>query len=95
MGYAFYEIYRNGKKIEAGYSVATVCEEDGCEENIDRGLVHLCGATPGGDEYGCGGYFCGQHLLGSPVPEASGQCKSCSDRYEAEHPDPEEVVLPA
>lgn len=86
MGNAHYTISRNGEQIEAGYSVETVCEQDGCTERIDRGLAYLCGATPGGDEYGCGGYFCGQHLLGSAVPEASGQCRPCSDRYEAEHP---------
>jgi hypothetical protein len=86
MGYARYTIRRNGQEIEAGYAVETECEKDDCTEPIDRGLAHLCGATPGGDEYGCGGYFCGQHLLGSPVPEAEGLCRPCSDRYEAEHP---------
>jgi hypothetical protein len=95
MGYAHYEITRNGEKIEAGYSVETVCEETGCKEKIDRGLAYLCGETPGGDEHGCGGYFCGQHLLGSPVPEASGLCQSCSDRWDAEDPDPEEAVASA
>lgn len=91
MGNAHYEITRNGEKIEAGYGVETVCEQDGCEENIDRGLAHLCGNNPGGDEYGCGGYFCGQHLyLGSGAPVSEGLCKRCSDRWEAEHPDPED-----
>ena len=96
MGNAYYEIIRNGEKIEAGYSVETTCEEKGCEEQIDRGLYYLCGNTPGGDEYGCGGYYCGQHLyLGSGAPVSEGLCKRCSDRYEAEHPDPEEVAAPA
>jgi hypothetical protein len=79
MGYASYEIYRNGEKIEAGYAVATVCEEAGCTEGIDRGLAHLCGAQPGGDEYGCGGYYCGQHLYDGIGP-AEGLCSSCSKR---------------
>lgn len=74
MGYAYYEIIRNGEKIEAGYSVEAVCEEDGCKEKIDRGLAYLCGKDPGGDEHGCGGgYFCGQHLYGD------NQCKNCSE----------------
>lgn len=73
MGYAYYEIIRNGEKIEAGYSVETVCEKDGCETPIDRGLAYLCGKTPGGDEHGCGGYFCGQHLYGGQ------QCEACSE----------------
>ncbi|GAA2199897.1 hypothetical protein [Streptomyces bangladeshensis] len=78
MGNARYEIYRNGEKIEAGYDVAAVCEEEGCEEKIDRGLYYLCGNTPGGDEYGCGGYFCGKHLyLGSGAPVPEGLCARC------------------
>ncbi|WP_327335877.1 hypothetical protein OG384_04385 [Streptomyces sp. NBC_01324] len=72
MGYAHYEITRNGETIQAGYGVETVCEKDGCKETINRGLGHLCGKAPGGDEHGCGGYFCGQHLLGD------NQCETCA-----------------
>jgi hypothetical protein len=80
MGYAYYEITRNGETIQAGYTVPTICEEDGCNEQIDRGLAHLCGATPGGDEYGCGGYYCGQHLYGGIGP-AEGLCKRDNERW--------------
>lgn len=86
MGYAYYEITRNGETIEAGYGVETVCEQDGCKAQIDRGLAHLCGNTPGGDEYGCGGYFCGSHLyLGSGAPVSEGLCAQCSETYEKQH----------
>lgn len=77
MGNAYYEIYRNGEKIQAGYAVPTVCERDGCTETIDRGLGCLCGESPGGDEYGCGGYFCGQHLHGAPEGEPGNRCARC------------------
>lgn len=77
MGYAAYEVYRNGEKIEAGYAVEAVCDKDGCNEKIDRGLAYLCGQTPGGDEFGCGGYFCGQHLTGGQ------QCQPCSEKADA------------
>jgi hypothetical protein len=73
MGYAYYEITRNGETIQAGYEVRVVCERDGCGAKIDRGLAYLCGKTPGGDEHGCGGYFCEQHLYGD------NQCKACSE----------------
>jgi hypothetical protein len=83
MGNAIYEIYRNGEKIQAGYSVKAVCEEDGCAEKIDRGLAYLCGNEPGGDEYGCGGYYCANHLyLGSGAPVSEGLCGRCSKRWE-------------
>jgi hypothetical protein len=72
-----YEIYRNGEKIEAGYDVEAVCEEDGCEEQIDRGLAYLCGNMPGGDEHGCGGYYCGQHLYMSLTEGVGDLCVRC------------------
>jgi hypothetical protein len=85
MGNARYEIYRNGQKIEAGYGVEAVCEEDGCNERIDRGLAYLCGNEPGGDEYGCGGYYCANHLfLGSGAPVSEGLCERCAKRWEEE-----------
>lgn len=60
MGYASYSL-DDGR--EAGYAVKDTCNQDGCDEKIDRGLACLCGETPGGDEHGCGGYFCSAHLL--------------------------------
>lgn len=80
MGYALYEISRNGEKIQAGYDVEADCEEPACEARIDRGLGYLCGGEPGGDEYGCGGYFCGEHLYGVPPGEpGEGRCRRCGD----------------
>jgi hypothetical protein len=76
MGYAFYTVRRNGEEIEAGYGVETTCEEPGCDEAIDRGLGCLCGQTPGGDEHGCGGYFCGQHLFYGDTGQGQ-QCRRC------------------
>lgn len=78
MGYAYYTVYRNGQKIEAGYGVEADCEEANCGERIDRGLAYLCGNEPGGDEYGCGGYYCGKHLYGAPEGETGGRCKRCT-----------------
>lgn len=73
MGYARYEIIRpNGDRIEAGYAVPAECEEEGCGAKIDRGLAYLCGKDPRGDDHGCGGYFCEEHLYGD------NQCKRCS-----------------
>jgi len=79
MGYAYYEVTRrDGITIEAGYGVEAVCEEPGCTEEIDRGMAFLCGDEPGDPEFGCGGYFCGQHLYGAPEGEGGeGRCKSC------------------
>ncbi|MER5875479.1 hypothetical protein ABT119_06060 [Streptomyces sp. NPDC001910] len=78
MGYAYYEITRpNGDRIAAGYSVEAVCEAKGCTAKIDRGLAYLCGKDPRGDEHGCSGYFCEQHLYGD------NQCETCSAKADA------------
>lgn len=79
MGYASYKIIRNGEKIEAGYGITATCEESNCQTNIDRGLDHLCGKNPGGDEHGCGGYYCGQHLHMGPSKETGNLCVRCLD----------------
>ncbi len=57
MGWAYYEM--DGRPC--GYSVEAECDREGCATRIDRGLGYLCGNMPGGDEEGCGGYFCGVH----------------------------------
>jgi hypothetical protein len=77
MGNASYMIQRNGEAIEAGYEVATTCEESGCDADIDRGLAYLCGQTPGGDEHGCGGYYCGSHLYIGPSDVSGDLCGRC------------------
>jgi hypothetical protein len=77
MGYASYTVHRNGQEIEAGYAVEDVCNKEGCTAKIDRGLGYLCGETPGGDEHGCGGYFCGEHLLMSSVDDEPQRCERC------------------
>ncbi|WP_282203948.1 hypothetical protein [Kitasatospora fiedleri] len=79
MGYAHYEISRNGQIIEAGYAVEAECETDSCVARIDRGLGHLCGETPGGTEHGCGGYFCGEHLYSALPGQIGYLCGPCWD----------------
>ena len=82
MGYAHYTVYRRGEQIEAGYGVSDVCNADDCAKNIDRGLDFLCGAQPGGDEYGCGGYFCDEHLILSFIEDMPQRCDACYQRGE-------------
>lgn len=77
MGNAYYVIQRDGHKIEAGYSVDAVCERGVCTTEIDRGMDYLCGESPGGTEYGCGGYFCPSHLFGAPDGQIGSLCATC------------------
>jgi hypothetical protein len=77
MGYAFYTL-PDGR--EAGYGVAATCDAPDCKTAIDRGLAYLCGTNPLGDEHGCTGYFCDEHLFyGGP----SQLCEPCLDRWES------------
>lgn len=84
MGYASYTIQRNGETIDAGYGIDATCEEPGCDADIDRGLAHLCGQAPGGDEHGCGGYYCAKHLFMGPNAATGDLCGRCSERAEEE-----------
>lgn len=77
MGYARYTVQRLGREIEAGYAVPDRCNRRWCRARIDRGLDHLCGRAPGGNEHGCGGYFCGKHLLSAPR-DIGQLCPSCT-----------------
>jgi hypothetical protein len=90
MGYAHYEVVRkDGIRIEAGYAVEDTCNQDGCNAEIDRGLDYLCGARPGGDEYGCGGYFCGEHTS-SPIlddDDVPQMCRACYAAWEKQRLD--------
>ena len=49
-------------KRDVGYGVPAECDHPECTEQIDRGLGFVCGGQPFGGEYGCGLYFCGEHL---------------------------------
>ena len=76
MGYAVYE--RNGR--DCGYGIPSLCDQPECSEKIDRGLAYLCGKDPGGDEFGCGLYFCSSHLLldyPDGLEESSWRCDRC------------------
>jgi len=78
MGYAYY-VLPDGR--EAGYGVNATCDHEGCSAEIDRGIAYLCGRNPGGDEFGCGDYFCDEHLfMGEPCQ----LCEPCLDRWIAE-----------
>lgn len=71
MGYGYYVI----DGMERGYSVEDICNKEGCEVEIDRGLAYLCGQSPYQDSDNCARYFCASHL----VYTAQGQrCHECA-----------------
>jgi hypothetical protein len=71
-----------------GYSVQALCDQEGCDVKIDRGLYYVCGGMHDGDEHGCGGYFCGNHLAyycdddEADDPETVQLCDKCGIEYE-------------
>lgn len=81
MGWAYGEV--DGRKV--GYAVSAKCDEKGCKTKIDRGLGYVCGDMHGGGEYGCGGYFCAEHLVYIGFPK--GQfCLKCASELEEQFP---------
>lgn len=68
--------YDNHWKRDIGYGVPAYCDHPGCTKEIDRGLNYVCGGDPHGGEYGCGLYFCSEHLfLSSRRPQRCARCK--------------------
>lgn len=83
MGYAYYDTPLG----PAGYSIEDVCHFGDCLATIDRGLGSLCGNEPGvEDEFGCGRWFCGEHLKVPVSGCLNGTCDDCWERWEIEHP---------
>jgi len=61
MGWADCGMDSKGRPI--GYAHEAKCDEDGCDEQIDRGLSYACGGEHGETKFGCEKYFCGAHLF--------------------------------
>lgn len=72
-------------KRDIGYGVPALCDQPNCNAEIDRGLSYVCGGRPYGGEYGCGLYFCCNHLwmidrtLDDSEPAVIQLCEPCSD----------------
>lgn len=89
---------KQGRSV--GYNIAATCDEDGCDEQIDRGLAFVCGGMHDGDEHGCGGYFCHErghlacHFRGPDGDDMSPNlCLRCGHTFEADQ-EPGEPVGP-
>lgn len=54
--------YDNSWGRDVGYGVPSICDHPDCNKEIDRGLSYVCGSEPYGGEYGCGLFFCEEHL---------------------------------
>lgn len=82
MGWSHCGTDEDGRDI--GYGIQAVCDEEGCEEEIDRGLAYVCGDGHGGGEWGCGKYFCYGHLYIGPPEQLCGACCKAYDDAEEE-----------
>ena len=58
-----------------GYAFEAVCDHEGCDKEIHRGLAYVCGGMHSGGEHGCGMYFCYSHL------DISGPEQLCPECY--------------
>lgn len=69
---------------DIGYGIPAICDHPKCNKKIDRGLSYVCGSDPYGGEYGCGLYFCEDHMPGYRKPHGSDRnislCFRC-ERY--------------
>jgi len=78
MGWAY--CGKDSKGRDIGYGIEAVCDYEGCNNKIDRGLAYKCGPMHGSGEFHCEGYFCGEHLF--PYEDYHGDCYSlCPNCY--------------
>lgn len=66
-------------KRDIGYGVPAWCDHPDCNEVIDRGLSYVCGGDPYGGEFGCGLYFCPEHLYLGEGPQLCERCDNHDD----------------
>lgn len=78
-------------KRDIGYGVPAYCDHPDCNEVIDRGLSYICGGDVYGGEFGCGLFFCAEHLY---VGEKAQLCERCDNHDDVtpfgakpDHPD--------
>lgn len=91
MGWGIYEV-EGGR--DAGYQVPAICDHPGCEAEIDRGVSYACGGEPRGGEYGCGLYFCSEHLFYKDVGDRHfvQTCERCLKDQEPFDPKPDALM---
>ncbi len=86
MGWA-YGIHKSDRfgEREIGYGVEAECDEPGCTTMIDRGLAYRCGGQDMSNPYGCGDFYCSDHLFVTERrPERCRRCCRYSKRKVAE-----------
>lgn len=66
--------YDDNWKRDIGYGVPAYCDHPDCDGTIDRGLAYVCGTEPLGGEFGCGLYFCYEHLFIGEGPQLCERC---------------------
>jgi len=86
MGYSIG--YDENWKRDIGYGVPAICDHPGCGKAIDRGLSYVCGGM-GGGQYGCGLFFCEEHLYYGIVDASESLCERCCDGQEPFDPTPD------
>ena len=66
------------------------CAQDGCSTGIILQRAQQCGANTVPGKYGCGKYFCDDHLLVDPHPHAITPylCPACFQHAESHTPRP-------
>lgn len=77
---------------DIGYGVPAICDHPKCNKEIDRGLAYVCGGEPYGGEYGCGLFFCAEHLYMTKLrPQRCKRCLTYRAPYQPK-PDVEEWI---
>lgn len=72
---------------DIGYGVPAICDQPKCKREIDRGLSYVCGSEAYGGDFGCGLFFCSEHLIYSPSEKEV--CIRCFNEEDPFEPKPD------
>lgn len=75
----------DAKGRDVGYAVFDICNQRGCDVEINRGISYRCGGTTNlHEDFGCGDFVCVDDLFYVDGAKDS-LCRSCADEWEKDH----------
>lgn len=71
-------VYDNQHKRDVGDNVPGYCDYPHCKEIIERSIARVCGSAPFGGSWGCGLFFCDDHITPLDDDSVISLCERCA-----------------
>jgi hypothetical protein len=74
--------FDNKWKRKVGRGIPGYCDYPACGKDVTRDLEHVCGSMPFGGSWGCGLFFCPEHLAPGTDDSVIALCERCAYNLE-------------